>query len=519
MSQIVDSQSNFLELASSVQQPVLYRCSCGCEFAVDRQWGGICPACQRRIDVRALSIATSATMTLQNIDNADSSTEFAAGDLDLANGTMLGHFRLEKPIGRGGMGAVYRAFDMSLQRHVAVKVIKPGASATPTQIEAMLREAVAQARLNHPNVVTIYYVGRQQDEPFLAMEYVDGKTLAELIQDWSIDYRTAIRITLEIVSALEHASHFGIVHGDIKPSNLLVNSQGHVKLSDFGLARLGPTESSEQPIAGTPLYVAPELLEGALPSSQSDMYALGVALFEMVIGRAPFELQGSTLREKLATHKTAEVDFPVPWPKEVPREFAKVVQRLLAKTPEQRFESYADLRQALKAIQPFDTTDAGIAGRAMAYGIDQAVMLVGYLPFAGAIYYAVNVDTAWRPFVPAFAFIALMIPIFYLLQMRRTLTSLGRYLFQLRICEDNGLTLNRNRLLIREILRSSLAIFVPLGAYESLHYEWSLLWSLRIVALIMVVELTCLLFLQHRRTLHDVLCRSKVVLKVETNSD
>lgn len=455
-------------------------------------------------------------MTLQNADAE--SLEFSSSSLELATGTMFGHFRLEIPIGRGGMGAVYRAFDTSLERRVAVKVMKPGDSITETQIANMLREAVAQARLNHPNVVTIYYVGRHREEPFLAMELVDGPTIADKIKSGAIDYGEAIRIAIQVVDALEHANHFGIIHADIKPNNLLMGQDGLVKLSDFGLARMSEVDSSGHPIAGTPAYLAPELIDGEPVSIQSDMYALGVTLFEMVFGKLPFQLSGSTLKEKLCSHKTALVDFPNPWPKHIPIEFTNLIQRMLAKEPSKRFNHFGELRQALKAIQPAPTTIAGISARAMAYSIDQALLLLGIAPFAAIVFYLETRPSGDDWIAPLVALLSLVVPAIYLYLMRKGISSFGRYLFQLRICEQNGLPPGREQLLTREIIRSSAAWLLPLGAYFSVYYPPALVLALRIVAVLMVAELICLLITRHRRTLHDLLCRSRVVLKLDPPS-
>ena len=229
--------------------------------------------------------------------------------------------------------------------------------ATPSNI---MREAQAAGSLNHPNVVTIYYVGRQDEEPFLAMELLTGPTLSEkLSTEGAIPYTDAIRYTVQVASALQHASQFGIVHADIKPANLLMAGGGRIKLSDFGLSRIQNDPGQPTNISGTPAYVAPELIKGSPISIQSDMYALGVTLFELVFGSLPFELVGTTVRERIETHLTAEITFPAIWPNSIPREFAGLITRLLAKDPEGRYQTYDDLLIDVKAIEPVSTTIAG----------------------------------------------------------------------------------------------------------------------------------------------------------------
>ncbi len=389
---------------------------------------------------------------------------------------------------------------------------------TDEQVASMVREAVAQARLNHAGIVTIYYIGRHGDEPFFAMEFVDGTTLADFIKAGPIDYPHAIRIALEVVDALAHANHFGIVHADIKPSNLLVDRHGHIKLSDFGLARFVAKDARERPIAGTPAYLAPELIDGKPVSIQSDMYALGVALFEMVFGRVPFQLSGASLREQLKSHKTANIEFPSPWPPHIPREFAAVINRLLAKSPDERYADYPELRSALLKIQPSATTIAGFAARGMAYAIDQIMIMACLIPSAVSIWYLESRGASYHAMVPIIALVSLTIPAVYLVQMRKGVSSLGRYLLQLRVCEENGLPPGREQLLTREILRSLVALLLPLGAYFSLYYPPIWLITVRFLAVVMVIELTCWLVTRNRRTLHDLLCRSRVVLKFDPPS-
>ena len=152
-------------------------------------------------------------------------------------GERFGHFEIIEPLGAGGMGAVYLALDTSLQRYVALKVIHTSAqgSSAAQRMDRLKQEAVAQARLNHPNVVTIYFVGDDEGQPFFAMELVAGSTLAEVRRMGSLPFPDLVEIAVQVTRALEHAQAFEIVHGDIKPSNLLLDEQHRVKLSDFGL--------------------------------------------------------------------------------------------------------------------------------------------------------------------------------------------------------------------------------------------------------------------------------------------
>jgi len=460
----------------------------------------------------ALKLAHSATISINHLEQPFDFYQANGPQFEMPSGTMLGHFRLEKLIGRGGMGVVYRAMDTSLQRFVAVKVIRSTSLQGDKRVASSLREAVAQARLNHPNVVTIYYVGRHREEPFLAMELVSGPTLTEkLRKEGPLKYDQAIQIVIDVAQALQHATYFGIIHADIKSSNLLLAHDGTIKLSDFGLSRTTDT-TDDSAIAGTPAYLAPELIEGGAVTVQSDMYALGVTLFELVFGRLPFAINASSLQELLLTQKTSTIDYPTPWPATVPKSLMAVVDKLLSKRSQDRYADYDSLLSDLRAIQPARTTIAGFAGRILAYVVDQVMLLLCITPFAATIIYFESTRSQLRMLIPLIAIASLIVPTIYLLLIRRGWSSLGRYLFQLRITEENGLPPGREQLLTREILRNMFAWFAPAAAYFSLFYSPLDYILFGLIAAFLIAESACVFLFDHRRTLHDMLCHSRVVL-------
>jgi len=500
------------DLTLAVQ--VYYRCSCGKSFLADSEIGGRCTNCDREVSAIAFKLGHTATVSINHLDQGADFHETTEAPLDITAGTMLGHFRLERVIGRGGMGAVYRALDTSLQRFVAVKVIRPTSIQSDERVANSLREAVAQARLNHPNVVTIYYVGRHREEPFLAMELVSGPTLAEKVRsEGPLKYDAAIQILIDVVNALQHATFFGIIHADIKSSNLLLGQDGTIKLSDFGLART-TDNVDEGAVAGTPAYLAPELIEGVPISIQSDMYALGVTMFELVFGRLPFSISSRNVRELLAAQKTSVISYPTPWPANIPKGFIAVLEKLLAKQPQDRYPDYDSLLEDLRAIQPARTTIAGFAGRIIAYAVDQVMLLLCIAPFAAAIIFLESTKSEFRMLIPLIAIVSLIVPTIYLLLMRRGWSSLGRYLFQLRITEENGLPPGREQLLTREILRNMLAWFTPAAAYFSLFYSPLDYILMALIVTFLLADSICVFVFDHRRTLHDILCRSRVVLDI-----
>ncbi|MFM8570819.1 MAG: protein kinase domain-containing protein [Pirellula sp.] len=508
------------ETDSEVHLPVVkdpvYHCVCGYEYAVKPDRGGQCPFCFRRVSGEALQDAYEATVSLSSLQSSARDCEVDLAPADAMTDRVFGHFKLERQLGQGGMGAVYRALDTSLQRYVAVKVMRKKGADFSQRVNDMLREAVAQARLNHPNVVTIYYVGRQEEEPFLAMELLPGPTLAERIKrQGTIPYPEAIEYGIQVASALKHATIFDLIHADIKPANLILAGEGRVKISDFGLARTRERQGNQESnsLAGTPSYVAPELLRGGSYSIQSDMYAVGVTLFEMVFARLPVELKGESLQAKLESLLDSQIDFPNPWPNAVPQEFKTLLQRLLANNPEDRYANYDELLDALRDIAPVSTTPAGFAPRLMAYTVDQACLLLAMAPFAISIF-SIQASRAEsrQLLIPILAFASLIVPALYLFLIYKGWPSFGRYLFQLRIVEEHGLPPRREQLVPREVLRNAFAWLFPLALYLSLQsvslskgIEYSLIGVLGLNSI-------ALFLLGRRKALHDYLCHSNVVL-------
>jgi eukaryotic-like serine/threonine-protein kinase len=464
-----------------------------------------------------------ATLTVGQLDDCSAMDWSDRDDPDLYSGRQLGHFRLEQRLASGGMGAVYRALDTSLQRLVAVKVIRqpsgqsgPHAETVRLRTENLLQEAIAQARLNHPNVVTIYFVGYDQQEAFLAMELIGGPTVADKLQVGRLPFAQVVRIGRQVVEALEHAQQFGIVHGDIKPSNLLLKSSEHVKISDFGLARLSDEGVNPQGIAGTPAYLAPELSKGFGPTPQSDMYALGVTLFEMTFGYAPFDVPRSGAQQIMEAHRDGQIAFPQPWPKDVPKEWRDLLLRLLAKKPEERFPTYVPLARELRRLEPVTSTTAALAPRAMAFATDQLAILVAFLPFALAIL-ALNFNPrleGYRILVPLVALGSLIVPMLSLLWTSWQRRGLGHYLFQLRVVDSYGLELPKDQRLTRSVLRNQFAWLLPLATLVGLFSTFVDTAIAVFLVLFLLLDVLFALLSTDRRSLHDWLCRSRVVLAI-----
>jgi serine/threonine-protein kinase len=261
-----------------------------------------------------------------------------------------GRYRIQRKLGAGGMADVYLAEDQELGRRVAIKILN-GRHANDDQfIERFRREAKNAAALNHPNIVSIYDRGEAEDTYYIAMEYLDGRTLKELIVSrGAAPINVAIEYARQILSALRFAHRHGIVHRDIKPHNVLVDGEGRVKVTDFGIARAGTSQMTETgSIVGTAQYLSPEQAKGGEVDPRSDLYSLGVVLYELLTGKTPFE--GETPVEIAMKHLSTVPKPPSKLRPEIPRELDMVVLRALAKNPDERYQSADEMEADLERV-------------------------------------------------------------------------------------------------------------------------------------------------------------------------
>ena len=263
-------------------------------------------------------------------------------------GTRLGKYQIRSVIGQGGMGTVYEAYDAALDRLVALKVMAPHLAWQEGFVERFLREARAAARLRHPNIVTIYDVGRSGGWYYFAMDYVKGRTLAQVIETQGpASLEDALRILRPLGEGLDYAHSQGLVHRDIKPSNVIVSAGGDVTLTDFGIARATAAArlTGTGVVMGTPEYMAPEQACGADVVPQTDQYALGVIAYEMLTGRAPFQAKSTaTLLYKIVNDPPPPLRAARP---DLPAQAERTLERALAKNPGDRFGTCAEFLAAL----------------------------------------------------------------------------------------------------------------------------------------------------------------------------
>ncbi len=268
--------------------------------------------------------------------------------------TIAGRFRLIQRIGSGGMSSVYLARHVMIDRMSAIKILREDLGLNPNHRERFLREARAVNRINHPNIVAITDFGEMDGLVFLVMEHVAGEELLSVLRRGAMPWERAARIAAQIASALARAHEMGIVHRDLKPENVLVGETKDgfeiVKLTDFGIAKIldAPALTFSEQIFGTPGYIAPEYLEGLPPDGRSDLYALGVMLYEMLTGRLPYEAKGQA--ELLLKPLTSSPTPPTKYVPDLPPDLEMLVLRLLARHPVDRFPDGYTVVHALEEV-------------------------------------------------------------------------------------------------------------------------------------------------------------------------
>jgi hypothetical protein len=362
-------------------------------------------------------------------DTTDVGGESAAESgpaLSLPVGTTLAHFRIDAPIGRGGMGEVYRATDVALDRPVALKVLPADVAGDPRRRERMIREARAQADVVHPHVCHIYYVGEERGLLFFAMELIRGETLSERIARGPLAPNDALEIIRAAALGLRAAHAQGYTHRDVKPSNLMIDGAGHVKLLDFGLvvrsARAAGDDLAATTMAGTPLYMAPEQARGEPVDHRADIYALGATLYQLVAGRPPFAgADAASLRVQHEDAPRPSLARPTIRGGPLPLVDA-VCARMMAKRAEDRFASYDELIAELERISPARTAPAGFAVRTIAAGID----LAGCAALTGVL----TLSAGWGARYVAFGAIVL---VYTTIALARWGQTVGRALLEIEV--------------------------------------------------------------------------------------
>jgi eukaryotic-like serine/threonine-protein kinase len=262
-----------------------------------------------------------------------------------------GRYQIVKELGKGSMGVVYQAYDPQIDRSVAIKVLRQDRLTSEAFIQRFLREAKAIGRLSHPNIVTVYDVGEDQGTVYIAMEFLDGEPLHKIMEGKRFGLQEILHLGIQVAETLDYAHQKGIIHRDVKPGNIILQSSGQIKITDFGIAHIEDTSASMQTqsgeILGTPAYMSPEQVVGQPIDGQSDLFSLGIILYELSSGKRPFGGENLTA----IFHSITQTDPPEPAKinPDIPQNLSQIILKCLRKTPDKRFETGKALAAALES--------------------------------------------------------------------------------------------------------------------------------------------------------------------------
>ena len=431
-------------------------------------------------------------------------------DSTLSPGTMLAHYRVETQLGSGAMGTVYRAHDTSLERPVAVKVLHSKIAEEPEIVRRFEREARAAARVNHPNLTHVYFVGSDEKSRFFVMEYVPGESLFEHVEAHGpVSFERMVDIVVQAAKGLAAAHAGGVIHRDIKPSNLMLLPDGTVKVTDFGLAKSlqGDVDATGAGrIMGTPRYMSPEQCKGDPADSRTDCYSLGLVGFYLLTGRHAFD--GESLGKVLNDQMNAPLPDVDAIRDDLPPAAQRVLERMCAKDPDARPETMEDVVALLERVRPRALDLAPLATRTVALAVD--LLSLGLPMMAAAFVLTVlherGVQSAFLDWLSGTT-VCIVIALLSIGAEWKFGGLPGKLAFGLRVVREDGTRPSLLALLWRLLLR--LPLVAAFALPEILDPVGYVLVGLQILG---GLSGAVCYFVLDRRTLSDVLTRTRVVL-------
>ncbi len=277
--------------------------------------------------------------------------------MDTMIGQIIDNYKILEVIGRGGMGVVYKATDLNLQKTVALKMIDPFYARNESFLKRFRTEAIALAKLENKNIVGVYALRETDNGIFMVMEYVMAKTVSDWLKEKGpFSINDTVKIIRQLLNAIGHAHKVGVIHRDIKPNNILLCEDGTVKVMDFGLAKLIQEHGEQSTLtqtAGTLYYMSPEQIKGAKIDNRTDIYSIGMTIYEMLTGRTPFEKDAGeyNIQKQIIEGK---IESPEKYNPGIPKYFVKFIMKALEKNPDKRFQ---DVTSMLSELYQFDTTE------------------------------------------------------------------------------------------------------------------------------------------------------------------
>lgn len=440
-------------------------------------------------------------------------------DTVIPEGTMLAHYRIEHVLGAGGMGTVYRAHDTALDRPVAVKVLRDKYADDPEVVDRFVREARAAARVVHPNLAHIYFVGEIGGHRFFTMEFVPGTSLEAYVkEDGPLPLGEAVDLLVQAAQGLGATHGVGVVHRDVKPANLIRRPDGVLKVADFGLSKsIGGDVNSTGvgSIVGTPTFMSPEQCRGDDVDARTDVYALGLVAFYLLSGRPAFE--GAAVGKVL----DAQMNHPLPSLHEERPELSSAVDavlaRLCAKNPDERPDSMDEVIDELERLRPRDVVPAPVLTRALAFAIDSASIGVVTLASFGLLYVLEDVGLS-KPLLTLLwtTLFAGLVALAHLVFELARATTVGKWLLHLEVTTLDGTPAGKLALLLRFLLRYP-CVLLPIAGVLALTIPALADDFVQVLVLsqtaAIAVGFGCAL-IRGRRTLSDRLTRTLVTTRI-----